>query len=116
MPLIRVTCSYEMKKEEKQSVIRGLSEKLSQVTGKPVKYMMVIVNPASEMSFGGSFEKSVFIEVKSIGALDPENTKKISKEFCSCISEKLPVPGSRVYIEFTDVPPALWGWDGKTFA
>jgi phenylpyruvate tautomerase len=116
MPVVRITVSQVVYEEKRRKVMRDLTQKLIALTGKPEKYMMVVFQPPAEIFFGSSDAASALIEVKSIGALEPERTKKISQDFCAYFQSELGIPEDRVYIEFTDVKPSMFGWNGKTFA
>ena len=65
--------------------IQAVFYRMPQQGGKPEKYMMVVFQPPAEILFGSSDAKSALIEVKSIGALEPARTKKITQEFCAPI-------------------------------
>jgi len=42
-------------------------------------------------------------------------TKSMSQDFCSKISDTLDVPPNRIYIEFADAKGHMWGWNESTF-
>ena len=58
---------------------------------------------------------AAYIEVKNVGKLGKDLTRKISCKITDLIHEKLGVPASRTYIEFQESERHLWGWNGKTF-
>ena len=115
MPLVRITGSQDMDKEKKLKIMQTITQKVSEITGKPKKYILIVFEQACDMLLGGSEEKSLFLEVKSIGALDPERTNRISRELCDFLSSETGVGSDRINIEFRDVESAMWGWNGKTF-
>ena len=39
----------------------------------------------------------------------------MSKEICERLSLTVDVRQERVFLNFSDVAPSLWGWNGKTF-
>ena len=116
MPLVRITGTEEVGKERKDIVMKELSRKLSAITGKPEKFILIIFEGPSDMLLNGSREKSFFLEIKSIGALDDGKTDKISDEFCRYLSSEFGMSDDRINIEFRDVPRDMWGWNRKTFA
>ncbi|MDX1698112.1 MAG: phenylpyruvate tautomerase MIF-related protein, partial [Thiohalobacterales bacterium] len=69
-------------------------------------------NPA--MQFAGSDEPLAYLELKSIG-LPESATADISGALCQLISSEAGVQPDRVYIEFTDAPRKMWGWNNSTF-
>ena len=115
MPLIRITGSKNIEEKKKFAIMQSVSQKISEITGKPEKYILVIFGDATDMILGGTDDSSLFLEIKSIGALQPENTGKITKEISEYLFEETGVPLDRINIEFRDVAPDMWGWNGKTF-
>lgn len=77
---------------------------------------MVSVTRTSEMLFAGSSEPCCFAALKNIGAFTPERTEKLSALLCARLAEGLGVQRARIYLEFVDAKPHLWGYDGATFA
>ncbi len=111
MPLINVRTSLK-NVENSEEILKELSDLLANLTGKPDSYVMAILDTDVPMTFAGNIDPCCYIEIKSIGALDPS---KMAKEFCSLVSSKTGIPGSRIYIGFEDIPAQLWGWNGRTF-
>ena len=66
------------------------------------------------MLFAGSNEPLAYLELKSIG-LPADKTTQFSATLCDLISTTLSIQSDRIYIEFSDAPRHLWGWNGKTF-
>jgi phenylpyruvate tautomerase len=96
--------------------LSGLSAEVARALGKPEAYVMVTLTRTPDMLFAGSAEASCFAALKSIGTLSPEATEKLSALLCARFTEGLDVPRARIYIEFVDAKPHLWGYDGGTFA
>jgi len=116
MPLVHVITSAEQPSPERaDALLRALSKNLAELTGKSESYVMTCLAPRARMTFGGTNEPACYVEVKSIGRMDPERTKKMSAALCRVLSEGLAVPQNRIYIGFEDVAPDLWGFDGDTF-
>tara|TARA_B100001250_G_C19413932_1_gene620271 strand:+ start:234 stop:572 length:339 start_codon:yes stop_codon:yes gene_type:complete len=111
MPLINLRTSLNLDKK-KEKLLKVLSAELSSLTGKPENYVMTSIDDGVQMTFAGSSEPCCYIEVKSIGALNPS---KMSEAFCEIISAHTGIKENRIYIEFSDVPAKSWGWDGRTF-
>ncbi|MBI3038814.1 hypothetical protein HYY75_07175, partial [bacterium] len=81
---------------------------------KPEKYVMVAIEHG-EISIGGKAGPAAFVDIRNIGYLSGDTTQKISGRICSRLRELLAIPGDRVYLNFTDISPYNWGWNGKTF-
>lgn len=117
MPLIKVFSSApSLSRGETTALLRRLSSELAVVLGKPEAYVMTCMMPRAEMTFAADSQPCAYAEVKSIGRMTPEITKKLSASVCSTLSEALHVPADRIYIEFQDAERHLWGFDGGTFA
>lgn len=116
MPLIKVQTSVSAPVGEKvEAILKSLSAKLAQHTGKPESYIMTAFEPGVPMTFAGTTEPVCYIEVKSIGTMKPDQTQAMSQDFCQEINKALGVPQNRIYIEFADAKGAMWGWNGGTF-
>lgn len=101
--------------EKVEAILKSLSAKLAQHTGKPESYIMTAFEPGVPMTFAGITEPVCYIEVKSIGTMKPDQTQAMSQDFCQEINKALGVPQNRIYIEFADAKGAMWGWNGGIF-
>lgn len=116
MPLVTVYTSAPSPGDDRSRALLGeLSRELAQQLGKPESYVMTCLVPQTKMTFGGSEAPACYVEVKSIGRITPETTRALSADLCKRLAEALGVRQDRIYIEFTDVKPHLWGFDGSTF-
>jgi phenylpyruvate tautomerase PptA (4-oxalocrotonate tautomerase family) len=75
---------------------------------------MVVVNPAAFLMSGKPGE-AAFVDVRSIGGLSGEVNRQLAQKIGDLLNESLGVPPDRIYLNFTDVAAANWGWDGDTF-
>jgi phenylpyruvate tautomerase PptA (4-oxalocrotonate tautomerase family) len=55
------------------------------------------------------------VDIRSIGGLSDDVNRQLSQKICKLLKESLGVPPDRVYLNFTDVRPGNWGWNGDTF-
>jgi hypothetical protein len=90
------------------------SQEVAGILGKPERYVMVSMEHNPVMLFGGSDEPLAYLELKSIG-LPETKTAEFSQALASLLNDELGLPADRIYIEFTDAPRAMWGWNGGTF-
>ena len=111
MPLINIKTSFSDQEKLKQ-LLKEISICLANLTGKPEKYVMASIQSNLAMTFGGSEEHSCYIEIKSIGSLNP---KKMSQEICNKINSMTGIKADRIYINFQDVSAQDWGFNGSTF-
>jgi phenylpyruvate tautomerase len=114
MPLFNLFTSAELP-ADRPAWLRKLSGLLAQALDKPEEYVMVVVNPRPEMTFGGSSEPACYAELKNVGKLSSAEVAALSEKLCAELAAGLRVAADRIYIEFTNADGALWGWDGSTF-
>jgi hypothetical protein len=114
MPLFNLFTSAELP-AERTAWLKKLSALLAQVLDKPEQYVMVLVNPRPDMTFGGSSAAACYAELKNVGELSPAEVEALSRTLCAELAAGLRVPADRIYIEFTNADGALWGWNGSTF-
>tara|TARA_Y100001968_G_C19327900_1_gene702709 strand:- start:898 stop:1233 length:336 start_codon:yes stop_codon:yes gene_type:complete len=110
MPLLSLSTSVEIK--DKKIFIEKSSDLLGKLTKKPTSFVMVRLVDSISMYFSDSHAPCCYIEVKSIGSLNPSSMAPIISEF---ISKEIGIPAKRIYINFEDVSSPNWAWDGKTF-
>lgn len=117
MPVLNVFTSAEpLEPAAADELLKDLSRRLAQHLGKPERYVMTCLVPRPRMTFGGSTAPACYVEVKSIGRMTPAQTEQMSADLCARLGEALAVARDRIYIEFSDAQPHLWGFDGGTFA
>lgn len=114
MPYLKIQTNHRIDTEQTAQFIKSASRLVAQGLGKSERYVMVALEPPVPMVFAGSDEPTVFMELKSIG-LPESKTTLLSQSLCQLVSTELGIPGERVYIEFQDASPKMWGWDGGTF-
>ena len=111
MPLINVRTSLP-EVTDAAALLKELSAALAQQTGKPESYVMTLLETGVPMTFAGSSEPCAYVEIKSIGALQPP---AMTSAFCDLIESRTSIPASRIYVAFDDVKASCWGWTGNTF-
>ncbi len=114
MPFLKVQTNVEISPDTQRTLLVTLSRETASQLGKPERYVMVALEPGQTMYFAGSDAPLAYLELKSIGL--PETlTPTLSETLCRQVSEALGIAGDRIYIEFSDAPRAMWGWNGATF-
>ena len=109
MPYINVSTSAKVK--DKDKLLKEFSILISSLTNKSKRFVMAKIDDNCQMFFDDE-TLCCFLEIKSIGSLNPSNMAKPISNF---VYEKMGVPIDRIYISFMDVPASLWAWNGKTF-
>jgi phenylpyruvate tautomerase PptA (4-oxalocrotonate tautomerase family) len=114
MPYLKITTNKSVDEPRKHRILTVASKAVADALGKPEQYMMVSVDGPVQMTFGGSAEPCAHFDLRSIG-LPESKTAPLSKLLCQLAETELGVRPDRVYINFSDVPPSHWGWNGETF-
>ena len=109
MPYINVTTSTVV--DDKKRFLEEITILVSSLTNKSKKFVMSKLEDNSKMYFEGE-TPCCFLEIKSIGSLNPT---KMVKPISNFISEKIGIPIDKIYISFVDVPSSMWAWNGRTF-
>ena len=109
MPYINVSTSGKI--EDKKKFLEEISILVSSLTKKSKRFVMAKLDDNLEMYFDDE-SPCCFLEIKSIGALNPSEMAKPVSNF---VYEKIGIPKDKIYISFQDVPGSMWAWNGRTF-
>ncbi len=110
MPVFKITTN---KIQLNTQLASRCSQFIADLLQKPEKYVLVelVYNP--NMLMAGTDLPLAMIELKSIGFCS--DISEISLKVCSFVSEITEINPERIYIEFTDINGAYWGWNNRTF-
>ena len=111
MPLLNISTNKKINNE--QLLLSKSSNFISSLLNKSEDFVMIKLSDALKMYFSGIDAPCCFIEIKSIGSIEPS---KMSKPICEFFSDELEIPKERIYIFFQNVDPNMWAWNSKTFA
>ena len=109
MPYINVSTSAKV--NDKGKLLEEISIFISSLINKSRKFVMVKIDDNCQMYFDDE-TPSCFLEIKSIGSLNPSEMSKPISDF---VCKKMGIPIDRIFISFEDVPASLWAWNGRTF-
>ena len=109
MPYINVSTSVKV--VDKKKLLEEISILISTLTNKSKQFVMAKLDDNCEMYFDDE-TPSCYLEVKSIGSLNPS---EIAKPLSDFVCRKMGIPIDKIYISFEDVPASLWAWNGRTF-
>ena len=109
MPYINISTSAKV--NDKGKLLEEISTLISSLTNKSRSYVMAKIDDNCQMYFEDE-RPSCFLEIKSIGSLNPSEMSKPISDF---VYEKMGIPIDRIYISFEDVQASLWAWNGRTF-
>ena len=114
MPFLRIQTNHKLTDEAAAALAARASALVAEQLGKPERYVMVSVEHNPAMQFAGSTDPLAYLELKSIGL--PESlTAEASRALCGMLAESTGIEPERIYIEFTDAPRKMWGWNSDTF-
>jgi len=114
MPFLRIQTNQPLSDTEARSLAARASAVVAEQLGKPERYVMTSVESNPAMQFAGSDAPLAYLELKSIGLPD-SLTVATSRALCGMMASATGVEPDRVYIEFTDAPRKMWGWNNGTF-
>ena len=112
MPLLEITTNTDI--DNAQQVAELASKLTAKILGKPESYVMIKIQPKQLLLFAGTAEAAAHVKLKSLG-LAEDNTKDFSERLCNFIESELGIDSARIYIEFSNPPRHMWGWDKTTF-
>lgn len=114
MPLLKLQTSVPVPENQRGELLAALSKAVASSVGKPEQYVMVTLADGPVL-MAGQPGPAAFADVRSIGGLNGRVNNDLSKKVCALLHQFLGIPADRVYLTFTDVPAAHWGWNGQTF-
>ncbi len=114
MPSILVQSNAVLTGEAGQQLLASLSQAVAETIGKPERYVLASLAPAS-LLMSGQAGPAAWVEVRSIGGLTAEVNGRLAERICNLLARAANIKGDRVYLNFMDVPAPNWGWNGETF-
>lgn len=115
MPLMMLHTQAKVPDDKVAELLKECSKKLAALTGKPETYVMTAFERPAAMTMGGSDEPACFVDVRGVGKMTGQQAASMSKALCELLGQGLGIGGRRIYLNFTGVEGAMWGWDGGTF-
>ena len=109
MPYINISTTAKV--EDKKKLLEEISLLISSLTNKSKRFVMAKLDDNCHMYFDDD-SPSCFLEIKSIGSLNPSEMAKPISDF---VYRKMGIPTDRIYISFEDVSASMWAWNGRTF-
>ncbi|MGD2137500.1 MAG: phenylpyruvate tautomerase MIF-related protein [Gammaproteobacteria bacterium] len=114
MPFLKIQTNRPLADDAAKALAAKSSAVVAQQLGKPERYVMTSVESNTAMQFAGSDAPLAYLELKSIGL--PESiTADASRALCELVATETGIKPDRIYIEFSDAPRQMWGWNSGTF-
>ncbi len=114
MPYFEIQTNLKMDEKKATQLAEAASAHIAGLLGKPEKYVMVGIRQGIPMLFGGSAAPSAYLILKSIG-LAAEDCTGLSKDICAFIEKQIGIAADRIYIDFANIDPRMFGWNSATF-
>jgi len=114
MPFLKIQTNTSLPEDTARDLAGRASALVAAQLGKPERYVMVSVETNPVMQFAGSTDPMAYLELKSIG-LPESSTGDASRARCELVSVATGIEPERIYIEFSDAPRKMWGWNSSTF-
>jgi phenylpyruvate tautomerase PptA (4-oxalocrotonate tautomerase family) len=112
MPAVLVETTIELRNPAR--IAQDLSALVAAGLHKPEKYVTVSIRKSLAMTRGGNPSDCVFVEVRSIGAINKDVNAALSKQICELFAKE-GVDPEYIDVNFMDVPPQNWGKSTGTF-
>ena len=113
MPYLSIKTNTLMDQAEVADLAEQLTAMLAEALSKPEKVIMVAIQPNIQMSLAGNDDPCAFLELRSINLAD-DSIPGLSQQLTDFVKAEMWVPPERVFLNFFDMPPNHWGWNGKT--
>jgi phenylpyruvate tautomerase PptA (4-oxalocrotonate tautomerase family) len=114
MPFLKIQTNQSLSAGDAKALAGKASALVAEQLGKPERYVMTSVENNPAMTFAGTDAPLAFLELKSIGL--PESiTAEASRVLCELVASSTGIDPKRIYIEFSDAPHSMWGWNSGTF-
>jgi phenylpyruvate tautomerase PptA (4-oxalocrotonate tautomerase family) len=118
MPLVKIVtnAAAPASKDAEAAVAMEISNVVGSALEKPAQWMSVSVQFGACMVMSGTTAPAAQVFVMSIGQIDATRNSAVTKALCAVLSSKLQIDATRIYVTFTDVPAANWGWNNAVFS
>ncbi len=114
MPFLKIQVNTVLAPAQAKSLAAKASALVAAQLGKPERYVMTSIEHNPAMLFAGTDAPLAYLELKSIG-LPESDTADASRSLCELVAGETGVDPERIYIEFSDAPRKMWGWNSSTF-
>jgi phenylpyruvate tautomerase PptA (4-oxalocrotonate tautomerase family) len=113
MPYLKISTNADLG-DGGRALAAKVSRLAAELTGKPERWVLARVEADAALRFGGTDAPAAFVEMKSIG-LAAADCARLSAALCAFLSAEAGIAPERVYVEFADFAPGMFGWNGGTF-
>jgi len=114
MPLFKIHTNLSLSEAQTNQLLTAMTDLVVKEMNKPREYVQTWLESGCTLQLAGSGDPSAFVELRALD-LSPNQAKPLSASIAAFLEKKLSIPPGRVFINFVDVPRAMWGWNGSTF-
>ena len=115
MPYFSIETNQTIEATANSDLMKKATKFLAEVMGKPEHVIMVTVKPGMPYVFGGTDVPTAFVQIKAV-ALEKDKCPEFSKQVCNFLEAEIDIPKDRVFIEFIDIDPKIFGFNGSTLS
>ncbi|ETW85382.1 hypothetical protein HETIRDRAFT_470362 [Heterobasidion irregulare TC 32-1] len=113
MPTLALTTNVKL--ADPKAFALEFSKAGAQILGKPEAYISVLYHYEEILTFNGTFDPALSLEITSLDNISPEANEVYSKALFEFFEKHLGVSSARGYINFNDPGRAFLGYKGTTF-
>lgn len=113
MPFINMKTTAALDDAKKDALSAELTRITKECLGKGENWVMTGFEESVSLSFQGSTENIVYVEVKAYGTPAATGADKMTAEICALVGKELGIPANRVYVSYWGTN--MWGWNGGNF-
>lgn len=110
MPFINLKTTVALDNAKKEALTGELNRITQECLGKGENWVMTGYEDLVSLSFQGSTENIVYVEVKTYGTPASSGADKMTAAVCALMEKELNIPASRVYVSYWGTN--MWGWNG----
>jgi len=115
MPYFKIETNHQINATANSELMKKATRFLAEMMGKPEHVIMVTIKPGRPYVFGGTDDPAAFVQIKAVG-LEKDRCPEFSKLICNFLEAEISVQKDRVFIEYIDIDPKIFGWNGDTLA
>ncbi|KAK6943205.1 Macrophage migration inhibitory factor [Dillenia turbinata] len=102
MPCLCITTNVCLDGTDINPIFSEATKIVSQIIGKPEKFVMVILKGSVKISFEGNKEPAAYAEVISMGGINSVVKRKLIDQLGELLQKKLSIPRTRFFLKVYD--------------
>lgn len=110
MPFINMKTTAALDNAKKETLTTELMRITKETLGKGENWIMTGYEDRASLSFQGSAEDVVYVEVKTYGTPAAAGADRMTAAVCALVEKELGIPAGRVYVSYWGTD--MWGWNG----